>query len=109
MVYNCGGIPENFNLAYGQSDLLLLIFTCSLGYKPFLHAIRGQVQVLTKLVEQTPPTLELNTSLDSAPEDEVPLSPTIQTIRTEIESVPVSVSELPEGTKDGKNNECVLS
>lgn len=90
----------------------LLLYICSIGYKPFLHAIRGQVQVLTKLVEQTPPTLELNTSIDSAPEDEAPLSPTIQTIRTETEAVSVSVSVsevLPEVTKEGKNNECVLS
>ncbi|KAL5016054.1 hypothetical protein ScPMuIL_005643 [Solemya velum] len=94
----------------GLSYLELWADTECIGYKPFLHAIRGQVQVLTKLVEQTPPTLELNTSIDSAPEDEAPLSPTIQTIRTETEAVSVSVSEvLPEVTKEGKNNECVLS
>ena len=45
----------------------------SLGYKPFLQAIRGQTQVLDRVVEQNPPKSRLSTSsLDNAsiPEEE---------------------------------------
>ena len=80
----------------------------SVGYKPFFHAIRGQIQVLTKLAEQTPPTLHLNTSVDSIPGsvEEGNLSPGAMTIRSDSESPQPSP---PSQVDQPKPSECVLS
>ena len=80
----------------------------SVGYKPFFHAIRGQIQVLTKLAEQTPPTLQLNTSMESIPAsvEEGNLSPGVMTIRSDSESPQDSP---PCHTDQPKPSECVLS
>lgn len=84
---------------------MIIIF--SVGYKPFFHAIRGQIQVLSKLVEQTPPTLQLNpTPIDTSPVSEEQLSPVPQEIRT-------SDKESPERDldklKEAKPSECTVS
>lgn len=82
---------------------------CSLGYKPFLHFIRKQIQVLGKLAEQTPPTLQLSTSvMNDESSDGEQLSPVLQTIHTKN---PNSSPELsPTQPRDpAKASECVIS
>lgn len=82
---------------------------CSLGYKPFLHFIRKQIQVLGKLAEQTPPTLQLSTSvMNDESSDSEQLSPVLQTIHTKN---PDSSPELsPTQPRDPtKASECAIS
>ena len=64
--------------------------------------------MLTKLAEQTPPTLQLNTSVDSIPGsvEEGNLSPGVMTIRSDSESPQDSPPHL---TEQPKPSECVLS
>ena len=85
----------------------LLFLSFSVGYKPFFHAIRGQIQVLSKLVEQTPPTLQLSTTpIESSPISEEQLSPLPQEIRTlDKESPEKDVDK----TKEDKPSECTVS
>jgi hypothetical protein len=81
----------------------------SLGYKPFLHFIRKQIQVLGKLAEQIPPTLQLSSSvMEDEHSDSEQLSPEIQTIHNkESDSTPEN-SPLP-GHNAAKSSECVIS
>lgn len=83
-------------------------FYCSLGYKPFLHAIRGQVKTLAKIAEAAPPALKLNTDLDSTTGsvEEGNLSPSAMSIRSDSELAhdsPPHTSETP------KQNECAIT
>lgn len=78
-----------------------------MGYKPFFHAIRGQIQVLSKLVEQTPPTLQLNpTPIDTSPISDEQLSPIPQEIRTSDKESPERDLEK---LKEAKPSECAVS
>ncbi|KAL3868478.1 hypothetical protein ACJMK2_041279, partial [Sinanodonta woodiana] len=54
-----------------------------IGYRSFFHAIRGQIKMLAKLSEQSPPKLQLNT-METMPEtiENGTLSPTIQSINS---------------------------
>ena len=82
----------------------------SMGYKPFFHAIRGQILVLGRLVEQTPPTLQLSTTpIDSCPLDDGQISPVLQSIRTlELDTSTDSVHEqTPPPEKS--NDQCSIS
>lgn len=93
----------------GISYLELWADTECLGYKPFLHFIRKQIQVLGKLAEQTPPTLQLSTSvMNDESSDSEQLSPVLQTIHTKN---PDSSPELsPTQPRDpAKASECVIS
>ncbi|XP_060564510.1 guanine nucleotide exchange factor subunit RIC1-like isoform X1 [Ruditapes philippinarum] len=90
----------------GLSYLELWSDTECVGYKPFLHAIRSQIQVLTKIAEQAPPTLKLNADIDSAPAtvEEGNLSPGTMSIHEgqgEVDSPPVQ--------EPHKQNECAVS
>ncbi|VDI13477.1 RAB6A-GEF complex partner protein 1, partial [Mytilus galloprovincialis] len=89
----------------GLSYLELWSDTECVGYKPFFHAIRGQIQVLTKLVEQTPPTLHLE-PIDPSPISEEQLSPVPQEIRTLDKDSPEKDLEK---TKEDKPSECAVS
>jgi len=81
---------------------------CSLGYKPFLHAIRGQILLLGKLVEQTPPTLQLSTTpVDPSPLEDGQISPVTQSIRTLEIDLPPEIE--PSEKKEEKTSDCVLS
>ncbi|KAL4236739.1 WD40 repeat protein [Mactra antiquata] len=90
----------------GISYLELWSDTECVGYKPFLHVIRGQIHVLTKISEQAPPTLKLNADLDDTPisVEEGNLSPGAMSIHsTEIHG------DSPPILEHQKQNECVLS
>ncbi|CAC5367239.1 RIC1 [Mytilus coruscus] len=89
----------------GLSYLELWSDTECVGYKPFFHAIRGQIQVLSKLVEQTPPTLHLE-PIDPSPISEEQLSPVPQDIRTLDKDSP---EKDVEKTKEDKPSECAVS
>lgn len=91
----------------GLSYLELWSDTECVGYRPFFHAIRGQIQVLSKLVEQTPPTLQLSTTpIESSPISEEQLSPLPQDIRTLDKESP---EKDVEKTKEDKPSECAVS
>lgn len=93
----------------GLSYLELWADTECLAYKPFLRTIKGQVTVLAKLVEQTPPSLKLDVgSPPSGPPSvqEGNLSPTMQSIHSDSDSA----SGETEPAKDGdKSSDCVIS
>ncbi|XP_033737683.1 RAB6A-GEF complex partner protein 1-like [Pecten maximus] len=93
----------------GLSYLELWSDTECLGYKPFLHAIRGQIQVLNKLVEQTAPTLQLSTTpIESSPLDEGQISPVLQAMRTmDIDNTVENDTESK--VKEEKSSDCVVS
>lgn len=79
-----------------------------MGYKPFLHTIKGQISVLAKLVEETPPSLQLDIGAPSSGPPSVEegnLSPTIQSIHSDSDS---AAGDSEQG-KDDKASECVLS
>jgi len=83
-------------------------FFCSVGYKPFLHAIRGQIQILSKITETAPPALSLNTDLDltDCSVEEGNLSPSAMTMRTEADTPhdsPIQIVDPP------KQSECSIS
>lgn len=82
---------------------------CSIGYKPFFHSIRGQIQVLAKLVEQTPPTLQLSTTpVESSMVDDRQLSPPVQMIR-DIETEPPIADKETDKRRDEKPSDCAIS
>ncbi len=89
-------------------DFICLLLYFSVGYKPFLHAIRGQIQVLAKLAEQTPPTLNLDAELDTSlgSVEEGNLSPGIMTIRSDSEP---PVPTPPCNVDQQKQSECRIS
>ncbi|KAK7492934.1 hypothetical protein BaRGS_00015881 [Batillaria attramentaria] len=92
----------------GLSYLELWADTECLGYKPFLRTIKGQVTVLAKLVEQTPPSLQLDVGASPSGPPSVQegnLSPTIQSIHSDSDST----SGDAEPTKDEKSADCVIS
>ncbi|XP_070196078.1 guanine nucleotide exchange factor subunit RIC1-like [Littorina saxatilis] len=92
----------------GLSYLELWADTQCMGYKPFLHTIKGQISVLAKLVEETPPSLQLDVGAPSSGPPSVEegnLSPTIQSIHSDSDS---AAGDSEQG-KDDKASECVLS
>ena len=86
----------------------LLISCCSMGYKPFLRTIKGQITVLAKLVEETPPSLKLEVGTPSSGPPSVEegnLSPTIQSIHSDSDSGAADADQ----TKEEKSSDCVVS
>ncbi|KAH3695914.1 hypothetical protein DPMN_083372 [Dreissena polymorpha] len=93
----------------GLSYLELWSDTECVGYKPFLHAIRGQIQILNKIAEDAPPALKLVTDLDTTPGsvEEGNLSPSAMTMRGEPADSP---HDSPTEKLDPpKQNECAVS
>lgn len=91
--------------------MVSLLSSLSMGYKPFLRTIKGQRAALAKLVEQTPPSLQLEVSGSSSPAsflsvEEGNLSPTVQSIHTELDS---ATMDSIESMKDDKATDCTLS
>ncbi|WAR23821.1 RIC1-like protein [Mya arenaria] len=73
--------------------------------EPFLHAIRGQIHILSKITETAPPTLKLSTDMDSSncSVEEGNLSPSAMTMRGENDTP----HDLPSQTVDPpKQSEC---
>ncbi|XP_052775619.1 guanine nucleotide exchange factor subunit RIC1-like [Mya arenaria] len=92
----------------GLSYLELWSDTECVGYKPFLHAIRGQIHILSKITETAPPTLKLSTDMDSSncSVEEGNLSPSAMTMRGENDTP----HDLPSQTVDPpKQSECAVS
>lgn len=92
----------------GLSYLELWADTECMGYKPFLRTIKGQITVLAKLVEQTPPSLKLDVGAPSSGPPSVEegnLSPTMQSIHSDSDS---GTGEA-EPSKDEKSSDCVVS
>lgn len=93
----------------GLSYLELWSDTECLGYKPFLHAIRGQIHVLNKLVEQTPPTLQLSTTpIESSPLEEGQMSPVLQAMRLLDIDTPAE-NKVDSKVREEKGSDCVIS
>lgn len=88
--------------------LKVYVYIFSVGYKPFLYAIRGQVKTLAKIAEAAPPTLKLNTDLDSTTGsvEEGNLSPSAMSIRSDTETPHESP---PHNSETPKQSECAVS
>jgi hypothetical protein len=92
--------------------IFFLSLSNSMGYKPFLRSIKGQVTVLAKLVEQTPPSLQLDVNAPSSGPSSVEegnLSPTTQSIRTSESDAGSVTFDLDHQSKDENASECVVS
>lgn len=93
----------------GLSYLELWAETECVGYKAFFRSIRGQIQVLDKVVDLAPTVAKLTIlPVEDSPEEteSSAISPVAQTIRTE--SIDQNCAE-PLIDKEEKNNDCVLS
>ncbi|BFY99791.1 hypothetical protein BsWGS_02831 [Bradybaena similaris] len=90
----------------GLSYLELWADTECLGYRPFLHQIRGEIEKLSRLVETSTGSLSLD--LAGTPEsqsvDEGNMSPGVQSIHSDIDSI-ISQQENP----TRQRNDCTIS
>ncbi|GFS17181.1 rAB6A-GEF complex partner protein 1-like [Elysia marginata] len=109
----------------GLSYLELWADTECLGYKPFLHKIRGEIHMLSKLLEtstSSAPSLSLDISpaMQNSPEgegsqsrtpsvDEGNMSPSIQSIRTDLDGLSLEEQKEEGTTQANKPSDCVLS
>ncbi|GFO03261.1 Rab6a-gef complex partner protein 1-like [Plakobranchus ocellatus] len=111
----------------GLSFLELWADTECLGYKPFLHRIRGEIHMLSKLVEtstSSAPSLSLdvsaaqNSSLEgtvaatlprNSSQDESNLSPSIQAIRSDLDGLGIDETQDEELGQANKPSDCAVS
>lgn len=91
----------------GVSFLELWADTECLGYKSFLHQIRGEIHKLTKLVEAAPSlSLDVTNSSNEVPTvEEGTASPGVQAIRPVIDAITAQ----QEGNSENKRSECLIS
>lgn len=95
----------------GLSYLELWSDTECMGYKPFLRSIKGQITMLSKLVEQTPPSLKLDVGAPSSGPPSVEegnLSPISQSIHSSESDIGGATFDVDQ-TKEDKSSDCVVS
>lgn len=78
----------------------------SLGYKPFLHQIRGEIEMLSKLVEASARNLSLDvtTASEAQSVEEGNLSPGVQSIRSDIDTI---IDEQENSSR--QKSDCIIS
>ncbi|KAK3740874.1 hypothetical protein RRG08_011336 [Elysia crispata] len=109
----------------GLSYLELWADTECLGYKPFLHKIRGEIHILSKLVETSTSSapninLDVSSAVQNSPEegvslsgtlsvDEGNLSPTMQSIRADLDGLGIEELGEEDTIQTTKPSDCVIS